>query len=138
MGLFIDKLSRIYYNTEKKSASEGNNDMTPNIYELMDQIGCKTWPERWKDIYEDVMTAFEIQGCPMTDPGHIAALAEQYSLLTEQKELYQEAALSVRSQEPLARLLHCCALPWQIRSTGIPILLSLCRFTLRTRTPTWV
>ena len=79
--------------------------MRPTIFELMDQTGCKTWPERWKDIYGDVMTAFETNGCPMTDPEHIVMLADRYGLLTDQKELYQQAALSVANQEPLARLL---------------------------------
>ena len=79
--------------------------MRPTIDELMDQIGCSKWPERWKDIYEDVMTAWESQGCPMTDPGYIAMLAKQYDLLGEQTELYQQAALSVAEQEPVARLL---------------------------------
>ena len=79
--------------------------MRPTIYELMDQTGCKNWPQRWKDIYEDVMTSFEVRGCSLMDPNYIAMLAERYGLLSEQKALYQEAALSVAEQEPLARLL---------------------------------
>ena len=86
--------------------------MRPTINQLMENIGCQTWPERWKDIYEDVMADFECHGCPMTDPDHIDMLAERYQLLADQKELYKEAAQSVAEQESLARLLAllCTAL----------------------------
>ena len=54
--------------------------MRPTINQLMENIGCQTWPERWKDIYEDVMADFECHGCPMTDPDHIDMLAGPHIL----------------------------------------------------------
>jgi hypothetical protein len=63
------------------------------------------WPERWKDIYDDTMDEFERRGCCMANPDYIDAIAERYQILESQRALYKEAALSVATQEPLARLL---------------------------------
>lgn len=86
--------------------------MRPTINQLMDNIGVQTWPERWKDIYENVMADFECHGCPMTDPNYIDMLSKKYQLLFGQENLYKEAALSAAKQESLARLLAllCAAL----------------------------
>lgn len=79
--------------------------MRPSIHTLMERVGCQVWPERWQEIYSDVMDDFEHRGCPMTDPAYIDALADRYQILTEDRELYKEAALSVACREPLARFL---------------------------------
>lgn len=79
--------------------------MRPTLNELMKSTGCKKWPERWQDVYDDAMDDFECHGCRMTEPSYIDAIADRYQILTNQRELYKEAARSVAAQEPLARLL---------------------------------
>ena len=79
--------------------------MRTSLPTLMEQAGCQAWPERWLEIYDDVMDNFDRNGCSVTDPAYIDALADRYGILAEDRQLYKEAALAVAAREPLARLL---------------------------------
>lgn len=75
------------------------------IHDLMTTLGCTQWPERWAELYDGVMDAFDAQGCIYTDPAFYDRLSEKYNVLTAYREDYKQAAIAVGKDENLSRLL---------------------------------
>ena len=57
------------------------------IYELMEQVGCKQWPDRWESLYDEAMAYFDRCGHPYVDPAYYRALNRRYGILNKHLEL---------------------------------------------------
>lgn len=80
--------------------------MYPTIDELMSAVGCKRWPERWREIYDDVMTDFDKNGgTKLTDPAFYRDIHARYHTLPQFLDVICEAAEAIGKRENLARLL---------------------------------
>lgn len=86
--------------------------MRHSIDALMKRVGCEKWPERWRQVYDKAMMAYENGGCPFADPAYYDELAQRYHILTEELDVYKKAAVEVAAREDLSRflMLICIAL----------------------------
>ena len=86
--------------------------MGQSIDSLMESVGCRRWPQRWRQVYDKAMSAYDREGCPFAEPAYYDKLASQYHILTEELETYKKAAEEIRAREDLARflMLLCTAL----------------------------
>ena len=39
-----------------------------SIDELMRQVNCAKFPDRWREIYDDAMADYEANGCALLEP----------------------------------------------------------------------
>ena len=79
--------------------------MKYTLENLMAQVGCAAYPERWHDIFADAMAEYDREGCAPADPAYYDALHEKYGCMERHGDLYRSAALQVATDEPLARFL---------------------------------
>lgn len=86
--------------------------MSQSIDALMECVGCRKWPERWRQVYDRAMAAYDRDGCIFTEPDYYDSLAEQYHILTKELDVYKKAAAEVGAREDLSRflMLICTAL----------------------------
>lgn len=78
----------------------------PTIDELMASVGCKRWPERWREIYDGVMQDFDKNGgTKLTDPDFYRDIHARYGTLPQFLDVICEAAEAIAKREELARLL---------------------------------
>lgn len=76
------------------------------IDELMSDVGCTAWPNRWREIYDGVMTDYEKNGgTHLCDPGFYRDLHERYEAFPNYLEVICKAALEIGKRESLSRLL---------------------------------
>ena len=74
------------------------------IQELMRDVGCEKWPERWGTLYDGVLADFEANGCPYLTDAYYDETAEKYGVFAENLALYKEAAAAVAQNRPLSIL----------------------------------
>lgn len=79
--------------------------MKPTIQELMSALGCTKWPERWAEIYDDVMEQYEKCGCEFTNPDIYDKFKDKYNVLEKYGEYYKTAAAEIAKDDYLSRLL---------------------------------
>ena len=86
--------------------------MYRSIEELMEAAHCSKWPQRWNEIYDQVMADFDQNGCRLCFPDYYDRLSKDYGTPKKHLELYKKAAQKVKENEALARLLSllCFAL----------------------------
>ena len=79
---------------------------------LMEALGCESLPERWNEIYPDVIAEYRKRGCMYTAPSFYDELHEKYGVLDEYLGLYKDAALVISKSEAMSiyLLLLCRAL----------------------------
>lgn len=75
------------------------------INDLMSSLGCAKWPERWAEIYDNIMDQYDKYGCEFADPVFYDRLGDRYDCLKEYREYYKEAAAEIAKDEDLSRLL---------------------------------
>ena len=75
------------------------------INDLMSALGCTKWPERWAEIYDNIMDQYDKYGCEFADPVFYDRLGDRYHVLREYRDYYKEAAAEIAKDENLARLL---------------------------------
>lgn len=75
------------------------------IDELMQQVNCAKFPERWREIYDDAMADYEANGCALLNPAYYDRLHEQYGMLEDYLDVYKQAACLVRENEALSAFL---------------------------------
>ena len=82
------------------------------LEQLMKQIGCEKYPERWSDIFDEAMAAYENHECEVLKPEFYDEMNSQYGCFEKYGELYKKAAAQIAQDEPLARflVLLCMAL----------------------------
>ncbi len=79
--------------------------MAYTLESLMEAVGCKKWPERWNEIFDEAMSDFDKNGCPLLDGAYYDNLHEKYGILNTYLDLYKDVAERVSKNEPLSRLL---------------------------------
>ncbi len=80
--------------------------MYPKIDELMSAVGCTRWPERWREIYDGVMSDYEKNGgTRLTDPDFYCELHMRYGGFPNYLDVICDAATEIGKRENLSRLL---------------------------------
>ena len=79
--------------------------MRQTIDELMQEVNCLRFPERWRNIYDEAMDAFDKEGCALCNPAYYDDLGDRYGILQRHREVYRSAAEATRKSEPLSRFL---------------------------------
>ncbi len=80
--------------------------MYPAIDELMAEVGCCKWPDRWRDIYDDVMKDYEKNGgTHLCDPHYYRDLHKRYGAFPRYLDVICEAAYEIGKNVSLSRLL---------------------------------
>ena len=80
--------------------------MYPTIDELMSEVGCSRWPDRWNEIYDDVMKDYEKNGgTHLCDPDFYRDLHKRYKAFPHYLEVICEAAKKIAVNKALSRLL---------------------------------
>lgn len=75
------------------------------IDELMRQVNCAKFPDRWREIYDDAMADYAANGCALLEPKYYDRLHAQYGMLGEYLDVYKQAACLVRENEALSAFL---------------------------------
>ncbi len=76
-----------------------------NMKQLAAAVGCGKYPERWDDIFPDVLREYREKGCEYIRPEYYADLSRKYGILEKHLPLYQEAAEAVGRDEALTLFL---------------------------------
>ena len=79
--------------------------MKKNLAELMSSLNCEKFPERWNDIYDDVMADIEKNGCKYATPEYYDELGDKYDILVRFRDVYKEAAAEVAKNPDLTAFL---------------------------------
>lgn len=80
--------------------------MYPKIDELMSEVGCSRWPDRWREIYDEVMEDYEKNGgTHLCNPDFYRDLHKRYEAFPRYLEVICEAAKKIEESKPLSRLL---------------------------------
>lgn len=72
------------------------------IDELMSRLGCKKFPERWREIYDDAKSILENGENPLLRPEYYDELEEKYHIFRDTLPYYKKAAQMVAEKEELA------------------------------------
>ena len=72
------------------------------IEKLMQNVGCEKWPEHFSEIYGDVVSDFEENGCVYLTPEYYERLAKEYGIFRDRLSLYKQAACQVAEDRDLA------------------------------------
>ena len=76
--------------------------MKYTIEELMTELGCEKWPERWKGFYDEVVENLEANGNVMATPEFYDELNRKYNVLLTRLDLYKQAAEMISKNEKLS------------------------------------
>jgi len=76
------------------------------ISEFMGKIGCKKYPERWSEFFEEVYNDFEKNGCELLNPGYYDELHRKYGMLGEFLDAYKLCAKEISKNKDLSVYLH--------------------------------
>ena len=75
------------------------------IDELMSRLGCKKFPERWREIYEEAKNILTEGTNPLLSPEYYGSLHEKYGVFENTLEYYQKAAAMIAEKEELSLFL---------------------------------
>ena len=73
--------------------------------ELMRALECEKYPECWEPVFNEAMADFEQNGCPLADEEYYENLHNKYGILNLYRPLYNQAAVELAQNEPLARFM---------------------------------
>lgn len=79
--------------------------MRPTIEELMKQVNCTNWPQKWSEIYDIAMNDFEQNGCPLSNPEYYDHIGNKYNILIKYRDLYKKAAKEISNSPALSAFL---------------------------------
>lgn len=71
----------------------------------MKEAGCQSFPERWREFYDETMEEYESAGCEWLDPERYERIGNEYGVLVRYRDVYKEAAIEVGKSDALSRLL---------------------------------
>lgn len=77
---------------------------------LMKAVGCDTYPERWKELFDKAMREYEEHGCYLADTMFYDELEARYRCFGQYGEIYKAAAREVAADEVLGRFLTLLAM----------------------------
>ena len=80
---------------------------------LMEEVGCKKYPERWGEIFDGAMAEYDEQGCYLTKVEFYDELHEKYGCFSKYGEVYKAAARQTAEDEALSRFLTLLAMALQ-------------------------
>lgn len=80
------------------------------IEQLMETVGCKKYPKRWAQFFDDAMVKYEEQGCVLAETKFYDELENKYHCFQEYKYAYERAAKETQKDEPLCRFLVLLAM----------------------------
>ena len=86
-----------------------NYSARPTINELMSSLNVSRWPQRWNEIYDDVMIDYEKNGCRLTDPSFYDGIAAKYNVIGEFLDTYKSVAREISTDDLLSRFLSLIA-----------------------------
>ena len=72
------------------------------IDELMSRLGCKKFPERWREIYDDAKNMLEEGANPLLSPEYYTSLHEKYGVFESTLDTYKNAAIMIAEKEELS------------------------------------
>ena len=80
---------------------------------LMAEVGCKKYPERWREIFDAAMAEFDEQGCYLAKEEFYDELHAKYEFFSKYGEVYKAAARQTAEDEALGRFLTLLAMALQ-------------------------
>lgn len=80
---------------------------------LMAEVGCKKYPERWREIFDAAMAEFDEQGCYLAKEEFYDELHAKYECFSKYGEVYKVAARQTAEDETLGRFLTLLAMALQ-------------------------
>ena len=80
---------------------------------LMKEVGCKKYPERWREIFDQAMAEYDNQGCYLTKTKFYDELHATYGCFSKYGEVYKAAARQTAEDEALGRFLTLLAIALQ-------------------------
>ena len=80
---------------------------------LMEEVGCKKYPERWSEIFDAAMDEYDARGCYLTKVEFYDELHEKYGCFSKYGEVYKAAARQTAEDEALSRFLTLLAMALQ-------------------------
>lgn len=75
------------------------------LEQLMENVGCKQYPQRWSEIFDKAMDEYEKNGCPLADWDYYEKLNEKYECFEEYGYVYKAAVEQLKNEEMLQRFL---------------------------------
>ena len=84
---------------------------------LMQKLGCKKFPERWRNIYDNAVAMLENGENPLLRPEYYDELEEKYHIFRDTLEVYKKAAKMVSEREELSLYLCLICLALRERAT---------------------
>ncbi|MBR1969221.1 MAG: DUF5596 domain-containing protein [Clostridia bacterium] len=79
--------------------------MRLSIDELMQEVNCKNFPERWHSIYNNAMDDFYTNGSLLLDISYYDNLSKEYGILVNHLEICKETAKQISKNEYLSAFL---------------------------------
>ena len=76
--------------------------MNYTLDKLMENLGCKKYPERWNLFFDEVVKDLEEKGNPLADPNFYVELSEKYGVLQNHLEHYKKAAIQISESDELS------------------------------------
>lgn len=87
--------------------------MNVTIAQLMAEVGCSLYPERWNDLFDEAMAEYDRQGCFLANPVFYDQLHAKYGCFDRYGDIYKGAAIQTASDEMLGRFLTLLAMALQ-------------------------
>ena len=75
------------------------------LEQLMEQVGCPMYPERWKLIFDEAMQKYEREGCPLASWDFYEKLNDEFGCFEEYGYVYKAAVEQLANEELLQRFL---------------------------------
>lgn len=74
------------------------------LKELMSAVRCEKYPQCWGNYFEQAMSDFEKNGCPLAKEEYYDELNKKYGILNTYGEFYRQAASELAQNQPLSAL----------------------------------
>ena len=84
---------------------------------LMQKLGCKKFPERWRNIYDNAVAMLEKGENPLLRPEYYDELEEKYHIFRDTLKIYKKASQMVSEREELSLYLCLICLSLRERAT---------------------
>lgn len=84
--------------------------MNFTLESLMEEVGCKKYPDRWSEIFNEAMAEYDMKGCYLTKTEFYDELHSKYGCFSKYGEVYKAAARQTAEDEALGRFLNLLAM----------------------------
>ena len=75
------------------------------LEQLMNEVGCESYPERWAHIFDAAMESYDKNGCPLASWDFYKKLNDEFGCFEEYGYVYQAAVEQLKNEEMLQRFL---------------------------------